>query len=142
MTPRLTKKEAEICTYLATGESNKQIAKHFNNSELTIKRHIQAMLDKTKTRNRTHLAVLFDRGLFEVANMIRSATPPGWEMRRMPGPVEYDSWDRGLQDNQTLWLARMAPGEAEYVSWYVGGESYTVCFLPNGVEVRSVVETH
>lgn len=53
----LTERELEILRELTTNRSNEEIAKKYNISLNTVKRHIQNMLNKTGYKNRLELAI-------------------------------------------------------------------------------------
>jgi len=50
---RLTTREVEIVKYISEGWTNKEIAKHLEISEHTVKEHVRHLLKKTKTTTRT-----------------------------------------------------------------------------------------
>jgi two-component system response regulator DegU len=54
----LTKREAEILTYVAEGNSNKEIARILTISEQTIKNHVSAILRKLNANDRAHAVTL------------------------------------------------------------------------------------
>lgn len=54
---RLTAREREIVQYLARGESNKQIARHLDVAESTVKIHVQNILKKLNLTSRVQVAV-------------------------------------------------------------------------------------
>jgi len=54
----LSKREKEILTRIARGESNKEIAQHFNISAQTVKNHITAILRKLHVPDRTAATVV------------------------------------------------------------------------------------
>jgi len=57
---RLTTREVEIVRYISEGWTNKEIAKHLDISEHTVKEHVRHLLKKTKSTTRTGiLANLF-----------------------------------------------------------------------------------
>jgi len=57
---RLTDREVEIVRYISEGWTNKEIAKHLDISEHTVKEHVRHLLKKTKSTTRTGiLASLF-----------------------------------------------------------------------------------
>ena len=57
---RLTDREVEIVRYISEGWTNKEIAKHLDISEHTVKEHVRHLLKKTKSTTRTGiLANLF-----------------------------------------------------------------------------------
>ncbi len=53
----LTRREKEITVLVATGASNKQIARQLFISERTVKNILTKVFDKTRTQSRTELAV-------------------------------------------------------------------------------------
>ena len=50
---RLTDREVEIVKYISEGWTNKEIAKHLDISEHTVKEHVRHLLKKTKSTTRT-----------------------------------------------------------------------------------------
>lgn len=50
---RLTNREVEIVKYISEGWTNKEIARHLNISEHTVKEHVRHLLKKTNTTTRT-----------------------------------------------------------------------------------------
>lgn len=58
ITAPLTHRETQILSYIAEGNSNKQIARILEISEQTIKNHISSILRKLNANDRTHAAVL------------------------------------------------------------------------------------
>ena len=54
----LTKRETEILTYIAEGNSNKEIAHILEISEQTIKNHVSAILRKLNANDRAHAVAL------------------------------------------------------------------------------------
>jgi two-component system response regulator DegU len=77
----LTKRETEILTYVAEGNSNKEIARILSISEQTIKNHVSAILRKLNANDRAHAVTL--------------ALHSGWispdaKPRRMPEDYEED----------------------------------------------------
>lgn len=54
----LTKREAQILTYVAEGNSNKEIARILSISEQTIKNHVSAILRKLNANDRAHAVTL------------------------------------------------------------------------------------
>lgn len=58
MPPDLTRREKEITQLVASGESNKEIARVLEITERTVKAHISEIFKKTKTRSRVQLALL------------------------------------------------------------------------------------
>jgi two-component system response regulator DegU len=54
----LTQRERQILTYVAEGNSNKQIANTLDISEQTIKNHVSAILRKLNANDRAHAVVL------------------------------------------------------------------------------------
>jgi DNA-binding NarL/FixJ family response regulator len=54
---RLTARELQIVEAIAAGDSNGEIAKHFNISLHTVKHHLSSVFDKTGTTTRLELAV-------------------------------------------------------------------------------------
>jgi two-component system, NarL family, response regulator DegU len=54
----LTRRETEILTYIAEGNSNKRIANILQISEQTIKNHVSAILRKLNANDRSHAVVL------------------------------------------------------------------------------------
>jgi DNA-binding NarL/FixJ family response regulator len=63
----LTHRERQILTYIADGNTNKQIANILNISEQTIKNHVSAILRKLNANDRAHAVVLaIRRGLIRL----------------------------------------------------------------------------
>jgi len=58
MAAPLTKRETEILTYVAEGNSNKEIARILSISEQTIKNHVSAILRKLNANDRAHAVTL------------------------------------------------------------------------------------
>ena len=58
VTAPLTKRETEILTYIAEGNSNKEIAHILEISEQTIKNHVSAILRKLNANDRAHAVAL------------------------------------------------------------------------------------
>ncbi len=58
----LTKRETQILTYVAEGNSNKEIARILSISEQTIKNHVSAILRKLNANDRAHAVTLALRG--------------------------------------------------------------------------------
>jgi len=54
----LTKRERQILTYIANGNTNKQIANKLEISEQTIKNHVSAILRKLNANDRAHAVVV------------------------------------------------------------------------------------
>ena len=54
----LTKRETQILTYVAEGNSNKEIARILSISEQTIKNHVSAILRKLNANDRAHAVTL------------------------------------------------------------------------------------
>ena len=54
----LTRREFDVLRGVANGQSNKEIARSLNLSEVTIKLHVKTMCRKLDARNRTHAAML------------------------------------------------------------------------------------
>jgi two-component system, NarL family, nitrate/nitrite response regulator NarL len=68
---KLTEREREILRYVATGKSNKAIAKVLNISHDTVKLHVRHILAKLNLTSRVEAAV------FAVEHGDRTAAPPG-----------------------------------------------------------------
>ncbi len=65
----LTPRETEVLGRLASGETNRQIAKELHLSLSTVKRHLERILAKLKVSDRTQAAVkAVEMGLLPVAN--------------------------------------------------------------------------
>jgi len=63
----LTQRERQILTYIANGNTNKQIASILSISEQTIKNHVSAILRKLTANDRAHAVVLaMRRGLIKL----------------------------------------------------------------------------
>src|SRR5699024_2962807 len=54
----LTNREREILAFIATGESNKQIARNLDVAENTVKVHVQNILKKLEVNSRVQAAVI------------------------------------------------------------------------------------
>jgi two-component system, NarL family, nitrate/nitrite response regulator NarL len=54
----LTLREEQVLDCLATGLSNKEIARHLNLSEKTIKHYVMELFDKLDVRNRVEAAIV------------------------------------------------------------------------------------
>ena len=54
---RLTARERDVLAELAHGRSNREIARHFNVSEKTVKTHVSAVLRKLAVQDRTQAAL-------------------------------------------------------------------------------------
>jgi len=54
----LTKRETQILTYIAEGNSNKEVARILSISEQTIKNHVSAILRKLNVNDRAHAVAL------------------------------------------------------------------------------------
>lgn len=66
----LTQREREILTFVANGNTNKQIALNLDISEQTIKNHVSAILRKLNANDRAHAVVLALRhGLINVEQL-------------------------------------------------------------------------
>ncbi|MFC1902617.1 LuxR C-terminal-related transcriptional regulator [Chloroflexota bacterium] len=77
VTAPLTSRETEILTYIAEGNSNKQIAHILKISEQTIKNHVSAILRKLNANDRAHAVVLAIRhGLISIEERPLSANLP------------------------------------------------------------------
>ena len=61
--PLLSEREWEVAMLVAKGESNKEIARHLDISERTVKAHLGAIFDKTKCRDRLQLSLKINRVL-------------------------------------------------------------------------------
>ena len=58
----LSERERQILELLATGCSNKEIAKDLDLSEKTVKHYVTNILQKLQVRNRVEAAVMAQRG--------------------------------------------------------------------------------
>ena len=58
LTAPLTKRETQILTYVAEGNTNKEIARILSISEQTIKNHVSAILRKLNANDRAHAVTL------------------------------------------------------------------------------------
>ena len=61
MITTLTSREREVATLAAKGLSNKQLARHLNLREGTVKIHLHNIFTKLAVKNRTVLAVMILR---------------------------------------------------------------------------------
>ena len=55
---KLTKREEELCKYLVKGLNNQEISELMHLSSHTVKASISNILEKTGSKNRTHLAYM------------------------------------------------------------------------------------
>ena len=55
---KLSRREIDVATMIATGQNNKQIAVHLNISERTVKAHLTSIFKKLNITDRLHLALL------------------------------------------------------------------------------------
>jgi two-component system, NarL family, nitrate/nitrite response regulator NarL len=63
---RLTRRELEIVSTVALGETNKDVAQHFAISEETVKRHLSSVFDKLGVFSRLELAIFaLNHGLID-----------------------------------------------------------------------------
>ena len=62
---KLTQREHEITLLVATGASNKEIARQLAISCKTVKNTLTKVFDKTGTQSRTELAVMLVRARYE-----------------------------------------------------------------------------
>jgi len=79
VTAPLTKRETQILTYIAEGNTNKEIARILSISEQTIKNHVSAILRKLNANDRAHAVTL--------------ALHSGWispEVKTRRGAEEFD----------------------------------------------------
>jgi DNA-binding NarL/FixJ family response regulator len=72
---KLTPREAEIARFVATGLSNKQIARKASISEATVKIHLHSAYKKLGIANRSTLAVMVSSGAWEHWRSV-GAEPP------------------------------------------------------------------
>lgn len=56
--PTLTDRERDVLTHLGSGLPNAEIAERLSISVTTVKTHVTALMDKTGSRSRVHLALL------------------------------------------------------------------------------------
>ena len=62
--PELSKRERQVLEYLANGKSNKEIGAILCVSELTVKGHVRAILEKLDAKGRSQaIAIALERGL-------------------------------------------------------------------------------
>jgi two-component system, NarL family, response regulator len=62
--PELSKRERQVLEYLANGKSNKEIGASLYVSELTVKGHVRAILEKLGAKGRSQaIAIALERGL-------------------------------------------------------------------------------
>ena len=62
----LTRRQLEIVSAVALGESNKEVAQHFSISQETVKRHLSNIFDKLGVFSRLELAIFaLNHGLIE-----------------------------------------------------------------------------
>ena len=63
---RLTRRELEMVSAVALGETNKEVARHFSISEETVKRHLSSIFDKLGVFSRLELAIFaLNHGLID-----------------------------------------------------------------------------
>jgi len=63
---RITPRELEVLRLLAQGYANKDISRRLNIAEITVKKHVQSLVQKLGASDRTHAAILGVRlGLIE-----------------------------------------------------------------------------
>jgi len=77
ITTPLTPKEVEILTYIAGGNSNKQIANMLGIGEQTIKNQVSAILRKLNANDRAHAVFIAIRSGLITIKLPREATPQG-----------------------------------------------------------------
>ena len=53
--PVLTNRETEVLRFVATGQSNKEMAKLLGIAPRTVERHIENLRNKIRARNRAHM---------------------------------------------------------------------------------------
>jgi len=58
---RLTPKETDVITLVASGYSDKEIGSQLNISYGTVRDYIDKIVLKTRARNRTHAAMLYGK---------------------------------------------------------------------------------
>ena len=63
---RLTRREMDMVSAVALGETNKEVARHFSISEETVKRHLSSIFDKLGVFSRLELAIFaLNHGLID-----------------------------------------------------------------------------
>jgi len=55
---RVTPREKEVLSLICNGFSNKEIAMKLGISEQTVKNYVSALMEKSRTRSRTQLAIM------------------------------------------------------------------------------------
>jgi DNA-binding NarL/FixJ family response regulator len=55
---RVTPREKEVLSLICNGFSNKEIAAKLSISEQTVKNYVSALMEKSRTRSRTQLAIM------------------------------------------------------------------------------------
>lgn len=55
---RLSRREREVLTFLAKGDSNREIAEQLVISENTVKKHVRSILDKLHQKNRNQISLM------------------------------------------------------------------------------------
>ncbi len=60
----LTPREQQVLVHLASGASNKEIARDLNIAEVTVKLHVRQILRKISARNRSEAASIAARAGF------------------------------------------------------------------------------
>lgn len=100
-TSRLSERERDVLRCIATGDSNKLIARRLGIAEATVKVHLKAVLRKLGVANRTQAAVF----------ALAGGRPPAWRTRRSLGPLHVTSI-HPLEDEPLLALnaAQQAAG--------------------------------
>ena len=84
--PKLTKKQADVLSWVQQGLSNKQIARKLGLSDSTIKLHVGAILKKYGCRNRSQLAIFSSAGkVIQLEEQLPNDVEPkpfGWVLRK------------------------------------------------------------
>lgn len=60
----LTKRQAQVCTLILQGQSNKEIARSLQISEATVKDHVHAILKRLGLKSRNEIGPLLHRSEF------------------------------------------------------------------------------
>lgn len=58
---KLTTREREVCVLVANAHSNKEVARHLNVTERTVKAHLSAAFEKLAVRDRVQLTLLLNQ---------------------------------------------------------------------------------
>lgn len=76
----LSQRESQVARLVASGRSNREIAKHLVLSEQTVKNHIQSIFRKLAVGNRVELTIRIQR--MKHSHLGRSVVTSGLTLRR------------------------------------------------------------